>query len=138
MEFRLTLEEDAAEADLALGLGEALTGRLARLVAAHPFRERLRVLGAHALYQAGRQADALAVLAEGRRLLVEDLGLDPGPRAREMERRILAQDAALMPRVRVTAEAPGWSGGRRRPGNCAARWRRTATGWCCWRGARHR
>ncbi|GGS61136.1 ATPase AAA [Planobispora rosea] len=105
-EFRLTLEEDAAEADLALGRGEALTGRLSRLVAAHPLRERLRVLGAHALYQAGRQADALAVLAEGRRLLVEDLGLDPGPRSREMERRILAQDPALTPRVHVTAEAP--------------------------------
>ncbi|GIH89998.1 BTAD domain-containing putative transcriptional regulator [Planobispora siamensis] len=100
-EFRLTLEEDLAEADLALGLGEALTGGLARLVAAHPFRERLRVLSAHALYQAGRQADALAVLAEGRRLLVEDLGLDPDPRSREMERRILAQDPALAPRVRA-------------------------------------
>ncbi|MEV4242484.1 BTAD domain-containing putative transcriptional regulator [Streptosporangium canum] len=101
-EFRLTLEEDAAEADLALGRGSTLTGGLAQLVAAHPFRERLRVLGAHALYQAGRQAEALAVLAEGRRLLVEGLGLDPDPRSREMERRILAQDPALTPRVRAT------------------------------------
>ncbi|MFF5211270.1 BTAD domain-containing putative transcriptional regulator [Streptosporangium sp. NPDC000396] len=100
-EFRLTLEEDVAEADLALGQGARLVGELARSVAAHPFRERLRVLGAHALYQAGRQADALAVLAEGRRLLVEDLGLDPDPRSREMERRILAQDPALTPRVRT-------------------------------------
>ncbi|GAA3154608.1 hypothetical protein GCM10010466_51950 [Planomonospora alba] len=97
-ELRLVLEEDAAEAGLALGRGGELTGALARLVAAHPLRERLRVLGAHALYQAGRQADALAVLAEGRRLLVEELGLDPGPRARELERRILAQDPALIPR----------------------------------------
>ncbi|WP_433253076.1 BTAD domain-containing putative transcriptional regulator [Streptosporangium sp. CA-135522] len=102
-ELRLTLEEDVAEADLALGLGSALTGGLAQSIAAHPFRERLRVLGAHALYQAGRQADALAVLAEGRRLLVEDLGLDPDPRSREMERRILAQDPALTPRVRAAA-----------------------------------
>ncbi|GGL07448.1 BTAD domain-containing putative transcriptional regulator [Planomonospora parontospora] len=98
-EFRLTLEEDAAEAALALGRGDALTGGLARLVAAHPLRERLRVLAAHALYQAGRQADALTVLAEGRRLLVDELGLDPGPPAREMERRILAQDPALVPRT---------------------------------------
>ncbi|MDP9862505.1 MULTISPECIES: BTAD domain-containing putative transcriptional regulator [Streptosporangium] len=102
-EFRLALEEDLAEADLALGLGATLTGALSQLVAAHPFRERLRVLGAHALYQAGRQADALAVLAEGRRLLVEDLGLDPDPRSREMERRILDQDPALTPRVRTAA-----------------------------------
>ncbi|AWS41051.1 BTAD domain-containing putative transcriptional regulator [Streptosporangium sp. 'caverna'] len=101
-ELRLTLEEDLAQADLALGLGATQAAGLARLVAAHPFRERLRVLGAHALYQAGRQADALAVLAEGRRLLVEDLGLDPDPRSREMERRILAQDPELTPRVRVT------------------------------------
>ncbi|GAA3444634.1 BTAD domain-containing putative transcriptional regulator [Planomonospora venezuelensis] len=98
-ELRLTLEEDLAEADLALGRGAALTGRLGRLVAAHPFRERLRALAAHALYQAGRQADALGVLAEGRRLLVEDLGLDPDLRSREMERRILEQDPALTPRT---------------------------------------
>ncbi|MFC4057365.1 BTAD domain-containing putative transcriptional regulator [Planomonospora corallina] len=108
-ELRLTLEEDAAEAGLALGRGEALTGGLARLVAAHPLRERLRALAAHALYQAGRQADALAVLTEGRRLLVEELGLDPGPRAREMERRILAQDPALTPR----AEGGPATGGER-------------------------
>ncbi|MFI6508338.1 BTAD domain-containing putative transcriptional regulator [Streptosporangium sp. NPDC050855] len=97
-EFRLTIEEDLAGAELALGRGAALNGRLAQLVAAHPFRERLRVLAAHALYQAGRQADALAVLAEGRRLLMEDLGLDPDAGSREMERRILAQDPALTPR----------------------------------------
>ncbi|GHH68833.1 ATPase AAA [Streptosporangium violaceochromogenes] len=102
-EFRLALREEAAEADLALGRGAALTGELGRLVAAHPFRERLRALTAHALYQAGRQADALAVLAEGRRLLVDDLGLDPDPGSREMERRILAQDPALTPR---TSAAP--------------------------------
>ncbi|GAA3428589.1 hypothetical protein GCM10018953_57720 [Streptosporangium nondiastaticum] len=101
-EFRLALEEDAAEAELALGRGAALSGGLTRLVAAHPFRERLRALGAHALYQAGRQADALAVLAEGRRLLVEEMGLDPDPRSREMERRILAQDPSLTPRTPAT------------------------------------
>ncbi|MEV7005902.1 BTAD domain-containing putative transcriptional regulator [Streptosporangium sp. NPDC051022] len=101
-ELRLALGEDVAENDLALGLGASRVGELAQLVAAHPFRERLRVLGAHALYQAGRQADALAVLAEGRRLLVEELGLDPDPRSREMERRILDQDPALVPRETVT------------------------------------
>ncbi|GLK08180.1 hypothetical protein GCM10017600_15850 [Streptosporangium carneum] len=100
-ELRLTLQEDVAESDLALGLGAASTGGLAQLIAAHPFRERLRVLGAHALYQAGRQADALALLAEGRSLLVDEFGLDPDPRSREMERRILAQDPALVPRGRA-------------------------------------
>ncbi len=100
-ELRLTVEEDLAEAELALGRGAALTGGLVHLVGAHPFRERLRVLAAHALYQAGRQADALGVLAEGRRLLMEDMGLDPDPRSREMERRILGQDPALAPRLAV-------------------------------------
>ncbi|GAA0845183.1 BTAD domain-containing putative transcriptional regulator [Streptosporangium amethystogenes subsp. fukuiense] len=105
IELRLTIEEDLAEAELALGRGTAATNRLAKLVAAHPFRERLRALAAHALYQAGRQADALGLLAEGRRLLMEDLGLDPDPRSREMERRILGQDPALRPRH--TAEHAG-------------------------------
>ncbi|MEU8042054.1 BTAD domain-containing putative transcriptional regulator [Streptosporangium sp. NPDC049078] len=98
-ELRLTIEEDLAEAELALGRGAALTSGLAHLIGAHPFRERLRVLAAHALYQAGRQADALGVLAEGRRLLMEEMGLDPDPRSREMERRILDQDPGLRPRL---------------------------------------
>ncbi|MFF3443415.1 BTAD domain-containing putative transcriptional regulator [Streptosporangium sp. NPDC002721] len=110
-ELRLTIEEDLAEAELALGRGAALTGGLVHLVGAHPFRERLRVLAAHALYQAGRQADALGVLAEGRRLLMEDMGLDPDPRSREMERRILGQDAALTPRVVVEAGPAGKGAG---------------------------
>ncbi len=96
-ELRLSVVEDVAQAELALGLGPALVPELTRLVAAHPLRERLRRLGAHALYQAGRQADALALLAEGRRLLVGELGLDPDPRSRELERRILEQDPALTP-----------------------------------------
>ncbi|MBE3014549.1 AAA family ATPase [Microbispora sp. NEAU-D428] len=96
-ELRLSIVEDAAQAELALGSGRALVPELTRLVAAHPLRERLRRLGAHALYQAGRQADALALLTEGRRLLVGELGLDPDPRSRELERRILEQDPALTP-----------------------------------------
>ncbi|MEU6429227.1 BTAD domain-containing putative transcriptional regulator [Microbispora sp. NPDC046973] len=96
-ELRLSVVEDVAQAELALGLGRALVPELTRLVAAHPLRERLRRLGAHALYQAGRQADALALLTEGRRVLVGELGLDPDPRSRELERRILEQDPALTP-----------------------------------------
>ncbi|ETK33826.1 hypothetical protein MPTA5024_22725 [Microbispora sp. ATCC PTA-5024] len=98
-ELRLTILEDAAEADLARGLGPELVPELARLTGAHPLRERLRRLHAHALYQAGRQAEALAFLAEGRRVLVTELGLDPDPRSRELERRILAQDPSLTPRA---------------------------------------
>ncbi|WP_204042384.1 BTAD domain-containing putative transcriptional regulator [Acrocarpospora phusangensis] len=96
-ELRLSLVEDAAEADLALARGSDLVPDLTLLVSAHPLRERLRRLAAHALYQSGRQADALATLAEGRRLLVDDLGLDPDPRSRDLESRILSQDPALTP-----------------------------------------
>ncbi|MEU9886626.1 BTAD domain-containing putative transcriptional regulator [Sphaerisporangium sp. NPDC051011] len=105
-EMRLTLAEDAAEADLGLGLGAALAPELSRLVAAAPLRERTRRLAAHALYQAGRQADALTMLAEGRRMLVDELGLDPDPPSRELERAILAQDPALTPRTAVTLTPP--------------------------------
>lgn len=96
-DLRLAATEDMAEAGLAAGTGRTLVPELTRLVGAHPLRERVRRLAAHALYQDGRQADALAVLAEGRRLLVDELGLDPDPRSRELERRILAQDPALTP-----------------------------------------
>ncbi|GAB1820628.1 BTAD domain-containing putative transcriptional regulator [Herbidospora sp. RD11066] len=105
-ELRLTVVEEANEADLALGRGSELVPELVRLVAAYPTRERVRRHAAHALYQAGRQADALALLAEGRRVLVDELGLDPDPRTRELEARILSQDAALAPAVPVRIAAP--------------------------------
>ncbi|MCC5574163.1 AAA family ATPase [Microtetraspora sp. AC03309] len=96
-ELRLTVIEDASEAELVLGMGPELAPGLARLLLDQPLRERLRRITAHALYQAGRQVDALALLADGRRMLVDELGLDPDPRSRELERRILSQDPALMP-----------------------------------------
>ncbi|GAA1023468.1 ATPase AAA [Acrocarpospora pleiomorpha] len=101
-ELRLSIVEDATEADLALARGSELVPELTRLMSAYPLRERIRRLAAQALYQAGRQADALATLAEGRRLLVDELGLDPDPRSRDLESRILAQDPALTPAISAT------------------------------------
>ncbi len=63
-------------------------------MAAHPLRERLRVALATALHRAGRQPDALRICAEGRELLRESLGLDPGPGLRSVERAILRDDVA--------------------------------------------
>jgi predicted ATPase/DNA-binding SARP family transcriptional activator len=64
-------------------------------LAQHPYRERLWELLITALYQAGRQADALAAYQRARRKLADDLGLEPGPRLRELEREVLTHDAAL-------------------------------------------
>lgn len=67
------------EAELALGDHDAAVGRLTGLVAEHPFDERLRSRLMEALSRAGRQAEALGVYAEGRALLHDELGLEPGP-----------------------------------------------------------
>lgn len=68
---------------------------LPELIAVHPFREHLWALYARALYQGGRQADALEALSRARQRLLEDLGLDPGPELKELEDKILRQDPAL-------------------------------------------
>jgi pimeloyl-ACP methyl ester carboxylesterase len=65
------------------------------LVAEHPFRERLRGQLMLALYRCGRQAEALHALQSGRRVLIEQLGIDPGPALRQLELRILRQDPGL-------------------------------------------
>jgi streptogramin lyase len=48
-----------------------------------------------ALYRCGRQAEALDAYQQGRRLLSEQLGLEPGPALRRLEKAILAQDPSL-------------------------------------------
>jgi DNA-binding SARP family transcriptional activator/outer membrane protein assembly factor BamB len=94
-ELRLEALEDRVDALLRLGRGAELVGELEALVAEHLLRERCRGLLMLALYRAGRQADALRVYAEGRRLLKLELGLDPGRELQDLERGILAQDPAL-------------------------------------------
>jgi predicted ATPase/DNA-binding SARP family transcriptional activator len=64
-------------------------------LAEHPYRERLWELLIATLYRAGRQADALAAYQRARRRLTDDLGLEPGPRLRELEREVLTHDVAL-------------------------------------------
>jgi transcriptional activator len=50
-----------------------------------------------ALSQSGRRAEALQVYAEARRLLVGELGLEPGPRLRELQAAVLRGDSAPGP-----------------------------------------
>jgi DNA-binding SARP family transcriptional activator len=94
-EERLATEEDLCDARLAAGSHRELVGRLEDLVAAHPFRERLRGQLMIALYRSGRQADALAVYRATREALVEELGIEPGDELRALEQAILLQDPAL-------------------------------------------
>ena len=73
----------------------ATIGELTELTAAHPFREGLWALLMTALYRVGRQADALAAYRKVRHQLVEHLGVEPGPRLRELESSILGHDERL-------------------------------------------
>ena len=73
----------------------AVIGLLTELTTDHPFREELWALLMTALYRVGRQADALAAYRRVRQQLVEHLGVEPGPRLRELESLILGHDERL-------------------------------------------
>ncbi|SHN45619.1 BTAD domain-containing putative transcriptional regulator [Cryptosporangium aurantiacum] len=96
-ELHVTLLEDRFAAAIVLGQHASVAGELAQHCRDHPLRERGWELLALARYRDGRQADALASLREARRRLAGELGVDPGPRLRELEARILAHDEALFP-----------------------------------------
>jgi DNA-binding SARP family transcriptional activator len=94
-DVRLGVLEARFEADLALGRHQAIIGDLRKLATAHPEREALRHHLMLALYRNGRQADALAAYTQARRYLVEQLGIEPSDRLRDLERAILRHDRAL-------------------------------------------
>ena len=98
-ELRLGATEDRLEAELALGLHLGAIAELEGLVRANPLRDRLRGLLMLALYRAGRQAEALRVAGDGRRMLAEELGVDPSPELVRLEAMILTQDPQLEPRA---------------------------------------
>ncbi|MFD7878353.1 BTAD domain-containing putative transcriptional regulator [Streptomyces sp. NPDC059766] len=94
-EWRLQLLESRLDMDLEQGCHAEAVSELTALTAAHPLRERLRELLMLALYRSGRQAEALAVYADTRRLLAEELGVDPRPGLRDLQQRILQADPGL-------------------------------------------
>ena len=100
--------ETRVEIDLALGRHTELVPELDTLVRRHPLRERLRAQLMLALYRSGRQAEALDRYDEGRRMLGEEVGLEPGNRLRELQAGILAQDPKLdLQRARARPPAGG-------------------------------
>ncbi|MDR6559794.1 putative ATPase/DNA-binding SARP family transcriptional activator [Arthrobacter pascens] len=94
-ESRLDVYQDLIEVELTLGRHGILVGELQSLVARQPFRERLWAALVLALYRSDRQADALAACRDARRVFIDELGIDPGPRLRQLERSVLQQDASL-------------------------------------------
>ena len=94
-ELRLAALADRIDADLALGRGPELVAELDALTARYPLRERFWGQLMTALYRGGRQGDALAAYRRLRKILVEDLGIEPGPEVRAIEAMVLAQDARL-------------------------------------------
>ncbi len=94
-DLRVAAVEQLIEAKLALGRHAEVVGQLETLIAEHPYRERLRAQLMIALYRCDRQADALQAYQDARHKLVEELGIEPGERLRELEGAILAQDATL-------------------------------------------
>jgi DNA-binding SARP family transcriptional activator/tetratricopeptide (TPR) repeat protein len=94
-ELRLAATLARAEAALRLGWAARTVADLDRLTARYPLREEPWRLLALALYQSGRQGDALAALRRARTRLAEELGIDPGRALRELEEGILAQDPRL-------------------------------------------
>ncbi|MRH86695.1 FHA domain-containing protein [Nocardia sp. SYP-A9097] len=90
---RLGVIEARAESDIAQGRADSVVAELALLVRDHPLRESLWEQLITALYLAGRQSDALDATRRLRGTLAEELGIDPGPRIRELEARILRQDS---------------------------------------------
>ena len=93
--MRLTAQERRLEIDLSLGHHDAVLAELGTLVGQSPLNERLRGQLIVALYRSGRQSDAMRVYREGRRLLVDQLGVEPGPSLRRLEELVLRQDPEL-------------------------------------------
>ncbi|MEO7193219.1 MAG: AfsR/SARP family transcriptional regulator, partial [Pseudonocardiaceae bacterium] len=94
-ELRLSVLEGRCDAQLWLGEHHVVVAELGAHVRAHPLREHGCELLALALYRAGRQVEALAVLRDTRGRLTEELGLDPSAALRRLERAILTHAPSL-------------------------------------------
>ncbi|MEU6416578.1 AfsR/SARP family transcriptional regulator [Streptomyces spiralis] len=126
-EARMTALGERIQADLRLGRHHDLVGELQSLTAEHPLREDLHLHLMVALYRCSRAAEALEVYGVLRRTLVNELGIEPGPRSQRLHRRILEGDPALLhpggepqaPAGRAAGEGP--AEGRAAMGRTAVR-----------------
>lgn len=104
-EERLRLLEHRIDAALAVGDPGQVIGQLRGLVASNPLRERFHEQLMLALHTDGRQAEALAVYANVRAMLIDELGVEPGSALREAHRRVLSEPQRLSDPV-VVSEPP--------------------------------
>ncbi|MGW4470003.1 BTAD domain-containing putative transcriptional regulator [Nonomuraea sp. NPDC004354] len=95
VEMRLSALEARAECDLALGRHHESVAELTSLMTAHPARERVCRLLMLALYRSGRQAEAIGLFTDTRRLLAEEFGVDPSPELACLYQRIITGDPTL-------------------------------------------
>lgn len=105
-ELRLGALEERLDLDLAAGQHAHVVAELEALTSLSPFRERLWEHRVLALYRAGRQADALAACQQVRRLLRDELGIDPGAGLQDLERAVLSHDPSLAPSIQRTVLRP--------------------------------
>lgn len=94
-ELRLVALEQRIAVELQLGEHDRLAVEIEALTRQYPLRERFWALLMTALYRSGRQADALRAFGQVRRLLGEELGIDPSLELRSLEERILLHDPEL-------------------------------------------
>jgi tetratricopeptide (TPR) repeat protein len=101
-EQRITANEERLTLELELGRHHELVGELTELVGEYPLREQLRGQLMLALYRCGRAAEALQVYRETRRTMIDELGIEPGERLRQLEHAVLTADPSLdLPARRV-------------------------------------
>jgi DNA-binding SARP family transcriptional activator/pimeloyl-ACP methyl ester carboxylesterase len=105
-ELRVAALEGRIEADLALGHHGEVVGELDSLIAKYPLRERLRSQHMLALYRSGRQAEALASYQAFRRMLDDELGIEPTTALRKLEQSMLRQDPELEPGPAQVRDVP--------------------------------
>ena len=120
--------EQRIDADLELGRHGEVVSELEALVREDPLRERRRAQLMLALYRSGRQADALDAYRSGRKLLADELGLEPGEELRQLEKAILEHDPAAR---RARSSPAARSDVRRRlAGRAAPGWRSRSARFC--------
>ena len=118
-QMRHLVSEERIDSGLSLGRHRELIPELERHVRDEPLAERPRAQLMLALYRSGRQTDALERYRDGRALLVEHSGVEPGPELRRLERAILQHDPALeLAPATATADDP--AAPERSAGRCAA------------------